>query len=63
MLDNEERSLLTLAQTYGDGLSLSGPKIGRRVKEVAKRLIQYGYLGGKMSSLSLTDAGRKALEP
>ena len=61
-LTAEERSILRLANNYGDGLDLSGPRVALRAKGPVRRLIELGLLSGTIKSLNITAAGQAALK-
>lgn len=61
-MTDEQKAMLELVQAYGDGMSLSGPRVSRKSREVARTLLNRGLLAGRMGSLSLTDAGRARLQ-
>lgn len=56
-----EVAVLTLVSNYGVDLDLSGPRIGRTVKNGARELLRKGYLTGTMKALSVTVRGDTAL--
>jgi hypothetical protein len=62
MITEEELGVLRLADTYGDGLDLSGPRVTRSVKNVVRDLLGRGLLVGELSNFNLTDSGRDALK-
>lgn len=57
-LVREDKALLRLANRYGDGLDLSGPRVAPMVKARAKNLLLSGHLHGTIKNLCLTDKGR-----
>lgn len=64
-LNAEEMSLLRLADTYGDGFDLTGDRVPRRTKDVARALINAGLLASKNSRLKglwVTQKGHEALQ-
>jgi hypothetical protein len=60
-LTDFELDVLRLANLYGDGLDLSGPRISRTVQAAARECIRKGLLSGKVKSLTITDAGKAAI--
>lgn len=60
-ITNDEIGVLRLAEGYGNGLDLAGPRIGARVKVAARECVRKGWLVGKMSGLAMTDSGTAML--
>lgn len=62
-LEYEDMQMLKLVATYGDGMSLSGPRVARASKAIANALLMSGYLEGKLGDLRLSKKGRAAITP
>lgn len=61
-LSEEELGALRLLDSYGDGLDLTGRRVGTRVKNVVKGLLFQGYMAGELKNLRMTDKGRTELK-
>lgn len=57
-----DMGVLRRADSYGDELDLSGPRVSPMVKATVKNLIHAGYLSGTTKNISLTDKGKRELQ-
>lgn len=60
-LTETEVSFLKLIDRYGGGFDVTSARIGKALKAAATSLLASGHIAGRRKSLSLTDAGRRAL--
>lgn len=60
-MTEEEIGALRLLDTYGDGLDLTGRRVGMAVKNVVKGLLFTGHMAGTLGNLSMTEKGREEL--
>lgn len=61
-LTKHELGVLRLAETYGDGLDLTGPRVSSAVKLAEASMRDMGALEGSRENLKLTEFGRKILK-
>ncbi len=60
-LTPEEFGALRTLSNYGDGLDLTGRRVGTKVKNIVKGLLERGYMAGSLGDLRETDKGKTAL--